>query len=129
MPEPVIVIDELNTSGLAQASANSAVPCRKPTDSRCNPVGVVHTGAETLDVSTAIDTNGACDSVRIELHRVGAGSAPGPSALDLLDLSRPTQSFVKPAESMGGAARRVHSAEELADAHRGAFIESRTAPH
>jgi len=24
MPEPVIVVDELNTSGLAQASANSA---------------------------------------------------------------------------------------------------------
>ncbi len=80
----------------------------------------------TLDVSTVIDTNGAYDSVRIELHRVGAGFRPGPSALDLLDLSRPTQSFVKPAESMGGAARRVHSAEELADAHRGAFIESRT---
>jgi acetolactate synthase I/II/III large subunit len=126
MPEPVIVIDELNTSGLAQASANSAVPCRKPTECRCNPVGVVHTGAETLDVSTVIDTDGACDSVRIELQRVGAGFRPGPGALDLLDLS---QSFVKPAESMGAAARRVHSADELADARRGAFIESRTAPN
>jgi hypothetical protein len=90
MPEPVIVIDELNTSGLAQASANSAVPCRKPTDCRCNPVGVVHTGAETLDVSIVIDADGACDSVRIELQGVGAGFRPGPGALDLLDLSRPT---------------------------------------
>jgi acetolactate synthase I/II/III large subunit len=71
----------------------------------------------------------AHDGWHIELHRVGAGSAPGPRALDLLDLSRPTQSFVKPAESMGGAARRVHSAEEVADARRGAFIESRTAPN
>ena len=93
------------------------------------PFGVVHTGAETLDVTTVIDTDSACDSVRIELQRVGAGFRPGPGALDLLDLSRPTQSFVKPAESMGGAARRVHSAEELADARRRAFIESRTAPN
>jgi acetolactate synthase-1/2/3 large subunit len=129
MPEPVIVVDELNTSGLAQASANSAVPCRKPTECRCNPVGVVHTGAETLDVSTVIDTDGACDSVRIELQGVGAGFRPGLGAPELLDLSRPTQSFVKHAERMGGAARRVHSAEELADARRGAFIESRTAPN
>jgi|HubBroStandDraft_3_1064219.scaffolds.fasta_scaffold28314_2 hypothetical protein len=121
MPEPVIVVDELNTSELAQASANSAVPCRKPTECRC-PVGVVHTGAETLDVSTVIDTNGAYDSVRIELQGGGAGFRPRTGALDLLDLS---QSFVKPAERIRGAARRVHSADELADARRGAFIESR----
>jgi hypothetical protein len=78
---------------------------------------------ENRDVSTVIVTDGACDIVRIELQRVGVGSAPGPKALDLLELSRPTPSFVKLAEGMGVAARRVHSAEELADARRGAFIE------
>jgi len=38
-------------------------------------------------------------------------------------LSRPTQGFVKPAEGIGVAARRVHTADELADARRGTFIE------
>jgi len=103
MPEPVIVIDEVNASGLAQAGANSAVPCRKPTDCRCNPVGWC-TGAETLGVSTVIDTEGAYDSVRIELHRVGAGFRPGSRALDLLDLSLSHTKF-RPARREFGRCR------------------------
>ncbi|HME77412.1 MAG TPA: acetolactate synthase large subunit, partial [Mycobacterium sp.] len=78
---------------------------------------------ENLDVTTVIYNNSAYDILRIELQRVGAGSAPGPKALDLLDLSRPNMDFVKIAEGMGVPARRVTTAEELADALRAAFAE------
>ena len=48
---------------------------------------------------------------------------PGPKALDLLDLSRPTMDFVKIGEGMGVPARRATTAEEFADALRAAFAE------
>jgi acetolactate synthase I/II/III large subunit len=69
------------------------------------------------------------DIVRIEPQRLAAASAPGPTAPDLLDLSPPTQGVVEPAEGMGVTARRVHTADELAHAHRGALIEPGPAPH
>ena len=80
---------------------------------------------EQLDITTIIINNGAYDILRIELARVGAANAdtPGPRALDLLDLGRPTMDFVKIAEGMGVPARRVRTAEELADALRAAFDE------
>ncbi|MCV7199909.1 acetolactate synthase large subunit [Mycobacterium angelicum] len=78
---------------------------------------------ENLDVTTVIYNNGAYDILRLELQRVGAGSTPGPKALDLLDISRPTLDFVKIAEGMGVPARRVSTAEEFADALRWAFNE------
>lgn len=78
---------------------------------------------ENLDVTTVIYNNGAYDILRIELQRVGAGSDPGPKALDLLDISRPTMDFVKIAEGMGVPARRVTTCEEFADALRAAFAE------
>jgi acetolactate synthase-1/2/3 large subunit len=78
---------------------------------------------ENLDVTTVIYNNGAYDILRLELQRVGAGSAPGPKALDLLDISRPTMDFVKIAEGMGVPARRATSCEELAGALRDAFDE------
>ena len=49
--------------------------------------------------------------------------APGPKALDLLDLARPTIDFVKIAEGMGVPARRVTTAEEFAAALGEAFAE------
>jgi len=58
---------------------------------------------ENLNVTTVVYNNGAYDILRIELQRVGAGSAPGPKALDLLDLSRPTVDFAKIAEGHGGS--------------------------
>ena len=83
---------------------------------------------ENLNVTTVIYNNGAYDILRIELQRVGAGSAPGPKALDLLDLSRPRMDFVKIAEGMGVPARRVTTAQEFADALRTAFAEPGSAP-
>ena len=78
---------------------------------------------EHLNMTTVIYNNGAYDILRMELQRVGVGSAPGPKALELLDLSRPTMNFVKIAEGMGVPARRVTTAEEFADALRAAFTE------
>ncbi len=85
---------------------------------------------ERLDVTTVIFNNGAYDILRIELQRVGAenADAPGPRALDLLDLGRPTMDFVKIAEGMGVPARRVTTAEELADALAAAVRRTRPAP-
>lgn len=78
---------------------------------------------ENLDITTVILNNGAYDILRIELQRVGAEEAPGPRARDLLDLGRPTIDFVKIAEGMGVPARRVTTAEDLAEALRAAFTE------
>lgn len=80
---------------------------------------------ENLDITTVIYHNGAYDILRIELQRVGAQSAdaPGPKALDLLDLGRPALDFVKIAEGMGVPARRATTAEELAAALADAFAE------
>lgn len=80
---------------------------------------------EQLDVTTVIFDNGAYDILRIELQRVGAASAaaPGPKALELLDLGSPAIDFVKIAEGMGVSARRVTTAEELAAALAAAFSE------
>ncbi len=78
---------------------------------------------ENLDVTTVIYNNGRYDILRLELQRVGAGSAPGPKALDLLDISRPTMDFVHIAQGMGVPARRATTAEELAEALRDAFAE------
>jgi acetolactate synthase I/II/III large subunit len=80
---------------------------------------------ERLNVTTVIFNNRAYDILRIELQRVGAASAemPGPKALDLLDLGRPTIDFVKMAEGMGVPARRATTGEELADALTAAFAE------
>ena len=85
--------------------------------------GVWTQARENLDVTTVIYNNGAYDILRLELQRVGAGAAPGPKALDLLDISRPTMDFVKIAEGMGVPARRATTAEEFADALRSALAE------
>jgi acetolactate synthase-1/2/3 large subunit len=82
---------------------------------------------ENLNVTTVVYDNSAYDILRVELQRVGAGSSPGPKALDLLDLSRPAMDFVQIAEGMGVPARRATTAEQFADAMRAAFAEA--GPH
>ncbi|MBY0440795.1 MAG: acetolactate synthase large subunit [Mycobacteriaceae bacterium] len=78
---------------------------------------------EKLNITTVIYNNSAYDILRIELQRVGAGAAPGPKALDLLDLSRPAIDFVKIAEGMGVPARQATTSEEFVDALRAAFTD------
>ena len=112
MVEPVIVIDESNTCGLAQASAGTpahdrltatgaaisyaiaalgaaitAPSARKPTARRWTPRrGCARRRPKTSTSPPSPNNNGADDIVRIEPQRLGAGSAPGTTAPDLLDL-------------------------------------------
>jgi acetolactate synthase-1/2/3 large subunit len=110
--------------GAAVGAPDRPVLCLQSDGSAMYTISGLWTQArESLNVTTVIYNNSAYDILRIELQRVGAGSTPGPKALDLLDLSRPSMDFVKIAEGMGVPARRVNTAEELADALRGAFNE------
>ena len=110
--------------GAAVAAPDRPVLCLESDGSAMYTISGLWTQArENLNVTTVIYNNSAYDILRIELQRVGAGSAPGPKALDLLDLSRPTMDFVKITEGMGVPARRVTTAEEFADALRTAFAE------
>jgi acetolactate synthase-1/2/3 large subunit len=68
---------------------------------------------EGLNVTTVILANRAYASLEQELHRVGAN--PGPSALSLLDLSRPDLDFVALARGHGVEAARVDCPALLAD--------------
>ena len=82
---------------------------------------------EGRDITTVVYANRAYDILRIELQRVGAQNGsddgPGPKAQSLLDLTSPTLDFVRIAKGMGVPARRVGTAEELAEALRWAFDE------
>jgi acetolactate synthase-1/2/3 large subunit len=110
--------------GAAIGAPDRPVLCLESDGSAMYTISGLWTQArENLDVTTVIYNNSAYDILRIELQRVGAGSAPGPKALDLLDLSRPTMDFVKVAEGMGVPARRATTAEEFADALRTASAE------
>jgi acetolactate synthase-1/2/3 large subunit len=110
--------------GAAVAAPDRPVLCLESDGSAMYTISGLWTQArENLDITTVIYNNGAYDILRLELQRVGAGAAPGPKALDLLDISRPTMDFVKIAEGMGVPARRATTAEEFADALRAAFAE------
>jgi acetolactate synthase-1/2/3 large subunit len=111
-------------TGAAIAAPDRPVLCLESDGSAMYTISGLWTQArENLNVTTVLYDNSAYDILRIELQRVGAGSAPGPKALDLLDLSRPTMDFVKISEGMGVPARRVSTAEEFAEALRAAFDE------
>jgi acetolactate synthase-1/2/3 large subunit len=110
--------------GAAVAAPDRPVLCLESDGSAMYTISGLWTQArENLNVTTVVYDNSAYDILRIELARVGAGSTPGPRALDLLDLSRPTMDFVKISEGMGVPARRVTTAEEFADALQSAFAE------
>jgi acetolactate synthase I/II/III large subunit len=110
--------------GAAVAAPDRPVLCLESDGSAMYTISGLWTQArENLNVTTVVYDNSAYDILRIELARVGAGSTPGPRALDLLDLSRPTMDFVKISEGMGVPARRVTTAEEFADALQTAVAE------
>ena len=110
--------------GAAIAAPDRPVLCLESDGSAMYTISGLWTQArENLNVTTVLYDNSAYDILRIELQRVGAGSAPGPKALNLLDLSCPTMDFVKISEGMGVPARRVRTAEEFAEALRAAFAE------
>ncbi|MGB5625773.1 MAG: thiamine pyrophosphate-dependent enzyme, partial [Woeseiaceae bacterium] len=65
---------------------------------------------ENLDVTSVIINNGSYAILSIELARVGVTS-PGPKALSLLDLTRPTIDWVSISEGMGVPAARADTVE------------------
>jgi acetolactate synthase-1/2/3 large subunit len=67
---------------------------------------------EGLDVTTIIFNNRSYAVLNLELNRVGA-EAPGPKALDMLDLTRPDLDFASLARGCGVEAGRAETAEEL----------------
>jgi acetolactate synthase-1/2/3 large subunit len=108
--------------GAAVAAPDRPVLCLDSDGSAMYTISGLWTLArEQLDVTTIIYRNNAYGILRVELARVGAEAEPGPKALDLLDLSRPTLDFVRIAEGMGVPARSASTAEEFADALRAAF--------
>jgi acetolactate synthase-1/2/3 large subunit len=113
--------------GAALAEPDRPVLCLESDGSAMYTISALWTHArERLDITTVIYANRAYDILRIELQRVGAQSpdqTPGPKAESLLDLTNPTMDFVRMAEGMGVPARRVGTAEELADALRWALGE------
>ncbi len=110
--------------GAAVAAPDRPVLCLESDGSAMYTISGLWTQArEQLNVTTVIYNNSAYDILRIELQRVGAGSAPGPKASSLLDLSGPTMDFTKIAGGMGVPSRRVSTVEEFADALRAAFDE------
>ena len=113
--------------GAALAQPDRPVLCLESDGSAMYTISALWTQArERLDITTVVYANRAYDILRIELQRVGAqsdGQPPGPKAESLLDLTNPTMDFVRMAEGMGVPARRVDTAEELADALRWALSE------
>ncbi len=113
--------------GAAIAAPERPVLCLESDGSAMYTISALWTQArEQLDVTTVVYANRAYDILRIELQRVGAeavGERPGPKAESLLDLTSPTIDFVRISKGMGVPARRVGTAEELADALRWAFDE------
>src|SRR6185312_13886589 len=74
--------------GAAIAAPDRPVLCLESDGSAMYTISGLWTQArENLNVTTVLYNNSAYDILRIELQRVGAGSAPGPEALALLDLS------------------------------------------
>jgi acetolactate synthase I/II/III large subunit len=76
---------------------------------------------EQLDVTTIIFSNRSYAILGIELMRTGA--AAGPTARDLLDLSRPDIDFTALAAGMGVPASRAVTAVEFADQLRRSLTE------
>jgi acetolactate synthase-1/2/3 large subunit len=110
--------------GAAVAAPDRPVLCLESDGSAMYTISGLWTQArEHQNITTVVYNNGAYDILRIELQRVGAESTPGPKAQQLLDLTHPAIDFVKLAEGMGVAARRVTTAEEFADALGWAFAE------
>ena len=111
--------------GAAIAAPDRPVLCLDSDGSAMYTISALWSHArESLNITTVVYANRAYDILRMELQRVGAQSAdqkPGPKAESLLELAPPALDFVRIAEGMGVPARRVTTAEELADALQWAF--------
>lgn len=77
---------------------------------------------EGLDITYLIFANQSYRILRGELTNVGVRN-PGPRAIDMLSLDRPTLGWVEMAKGMGVPGRRVEDARSLADALSASLAE------
>ena len=77
---------------------------------------------ERLPVTTILLDNGTYNILLNEYRNVGA--VPGPTALGMLDLGRPSLDWVGLARGMGVEAARAESMEACADLMRASFAST-----
>ena len=68
---------------------------------------------EQLPVTTIIFANNSYNILKAEYANMGAGAAPGPRALSMIDIDRPTIDWCAMAKSMGVPAVQVETAEDF----------------
>ncbi len=68
---------------------------------------------EQLPVTTIIFANNTYNILKMEFSNTGAGSAPGPRALSMIDIDNPTIDWVAMARSMGVPAVSVDTVEDF----------------
>ncbi len=71
---------------------------------------------EQLPVTTVIFANNTYNILKAEYANMGAGSAPGPRALSMIDIDNPTIDWLAMAKSMGVPAVSVDTAEGFTQA-------------
>ena len=71
---------------------------------------------EQLPVTTIIFANNTYNILKAEFANMGAGAAPGPRALSMIDIDNPTIDWRAMAKSMGVPAVQVESAEDFTKA-------------
>ncbi len=71
---------------------------------------------EGLPVTTIIFANNSYAILKAEYSNMGAGAAPGPRALSMIDIGNPTIDWVAMAKSMGVPAVSVETAEDFTQA-------------
>jgi acetolactate synthase I/II/III large subunit len=107
--------------GAAVASPNRRVLCLSADGSGMYTLQALWTMArEGLNVTSVVFANRAYSVLKREFSYLGVG-APGPRALDLLEIDRPPLDWVSLARGMGVPARRISSLDEFAQALRNGF--------
>ncbi len=71
---------------------------------------------EQLPVTTILFANNTYNILKLEFSNMGAGPAPGPRALSMIDIDNPTIDWVAMAKSMGVPGVRVETAEDFTQA-------------
>ena len=75
---------------------------------------------EQLPVTTVVFANNTYNILKAEFSNMGAGAAPGPRALSMIDIDRPTIDWLAMGKSMGVPGVRVETAEDFTKALRDA---------
>ena len=113
--------------GAAIAAPDRPVLCLESDGSAMYTISALWTQArERLDITTVVYANRSYDILRIELQRVGAeaaGQRARPQGRGASRFDRAHTGFRAHRQGMGVPARRVGTAEELADALQWAFDE------